>query len=288
VFDSGPITATIGPNGGTETKLYFAVVGDTRPPVEDDTAGYPSAVIGKIYADVTALNPMPPFVIGTGDYQFSNPWGSEAPKQFALYNAAKSKYSGIEFPAMGNHECTGGTATNCGPGSSYPTTNNYSAFVSALLAPIGKTQPYYSLTVNAANSAWTAKFVVIAANYWNSAQAAWLDSTLAQPTTYTFVVRHESAKVTSAPGVSPSEAIMAKYPYTLAIVGHTHTYYHSATREVVFGNGGAPLSSSGSYGFGLVIQRDNGNIEVDEIDMNTGLADSNFRFALHPNGTPAP
>ena len=64
------------------------------------------------------------------------------------------------------------------------------------------------------------------------------------PTTYTFIMRHEAASANTAPGVTPSETIMAKYPYTLAIVGHTHDYEKSGAKEVIFGNEGAPLTTS--------------------------------------------
>src|SRR5207302_8532846 len=41
-FDGGaPVTGSVGANGGTLNRLYFAVVGDTRPPSPDDTASYP-------------------------------------------------------------------------------------------------------------------------------------------------------------------------------------------------------------------------------------------------------
>jgi hypothetical protein len=53
---------------------------------------------------------------------------------------------------------------------------------------------------------------------------------------------------------------------------------------VVFGNGGAPLTS-GYYGYGLVTQRADKSIQVDGIDMTTGNADSWFRFAVTPDGT---
>lgn len=84
---------------------------------------------------------------------------------------------------------------------------------------------------------------------------------------------------------------MAQYPYTLAIVGHTHTYSKSGAREVIIGNGGAPLTSSGtsaSYGFALVQQRADNAIQVDMIDSMTGQPDTSFRFALNPDGSPAP
>lgn len=285
----GPIKSQIANNGGTESRLLFAIVGDTRPPGMDQTGAYPTAIINKIFSDIKSLTPMPPFVVATGDYQFASAYmGNEASKQFALYTAASAPYrqaGGIEFPAMGNHECTGAVISNCGQGNQYPTTNNYTAFQAAMLAPIGKNLPYYVINVNATDGSWTSKFVFIAANAWNAAQASWLESTLASATTYTFIIRHESAYANTAPGVVPSEQIMAKHPYTLAIVGHTHTVWHTkGAREVVFGNGGAPLTS-GYYGYGLVTQRADKSIQVDGIDMTTGNADSWFRFAVTPDGT---
>jgi hypothetical protein len=282
VYDGG-VTATIDGNGGTESHLYFAVVGDTRPANEDDTSNYPSAIIGGIFSDLSKVNPMPPFVVSTGDYQFSSPSGSQASAQLNKYLSAHGNYTGVQFPAMGNHECTGATASNCGNGNTDGITNNYSAFMSLLLGPIQKTKPYYAIDVNASDSSWTAKFVFVAANAWDSTQSSWLSSTLAQKTTYTFIVRHEPASATTAPGVSPSEAIMKNYPYTLAIVGHSHEYYHSSgSREVVIGNGGAPISTNQNYGYAIVQQLTNGNVEVDMYDYSTNVADSKFRFTVTP------
>jgi hypothetical protein len=282
VYDGG-VTGTIGANGGTESHLYFAVVGDTRPANEDDTSNYPTTVIDTIFADISKVSPMPPFVVSTGDYQFSNPNGSQANAQLSKYVAARGSYTGVQFPAMGNHECTGATASNCGSGNTDGITNNYTAFMNQLLAPIQKTSPYYVINVNASDNSWTAKFVFIAANAWDSTQSSWLSSTLAKTTTYTFIVRHEEASANTAPGVSPSETIMAKYPYTLAIVGHSHEYYHSSgSREVVIGNGGAPLSTSQNYGYALVQQLTNGNIQVDMYDYQSNTKDSKFEFSVTP------
>jgi hypothetical protein len=289
-YDAG-VTSTIGPSGGTESNLFFAIVGDTRPATEDDTAHYPTAIISKIFSDLSSLKTVPPFVVSTGDYQFSNPYGNEAAAQLALYLKAKGNYPGVQFPAMGNHECTGGTSSNCGTGNTNGITNNYSEFISQLLGPIQKTKPYYVVNVNAPNNAWTAKFVFIAANAWDSTQASWLDSTLAQSTTYTFVVRHEPASATTAPGVGPSETIMKKHPYTLAIVGHSHEYYHSKysnPKEVVIGNGGAPLATNQNYGYGIVAQRSDGSLAVDMYDYQTNAAVTSFHFAVKPDGSAAP
>ena len=288
-FFDGGVTGNIDGNGGTESLLYFAIVGDTRPATEDDTAHYPSAVIGKIFSDLGALQPVPPFVVSTGDYQFSNPYGNQAQAQLQLYIDARGSYPGIQFPTMGNHECTGGTASNCGKGNQYGLTNNYDAFMSMLLGPLQKTLPYYEIDVAEPNNAWTAKFVFVAANAWDATQASWLDSALAKSTTYTFVVRHEPAAATTAPGVTPSQTIMAKHPYTLAIVGHTHEYHHtSGSREVIIGNGGAPLATTGNYGYGIVLQRSDGSLQVDMYDYQSGAPDTKFRFAVHPDGSHAP
>jgi len=277
----GGVQSNIGSNGGTESTLYFAVIGDTRPAVIDDTSGYPTSTITKIWSDVNSLNPMPPFVVTTGDYMFASTSGTQQAPQLKLYTSARANYSGVDFPAMGNHECTGATASNCASS----TTTNMSEFMKQLLGPISKTTPYYSINVNSPTNAWTAKFVFVAANAWDSTQSSWLSSTLAQSTTYTFIIRHESATASTAPGVSPSEQIMKQYAYTLSIVGHAHTYSHPSTKEVLFGNGGAPLTS-GNYGFGLLTQRSDGAIMVDAYDYSTMKPDSSFHFAVKPDGTP--
>jgi hypothetical protein len=72
--------------------------------------------------------------------------------------------------------------------------------------------------------------------------------------------------------------IIASYPYTLEIVGHSHTYGHYTSpypREVLIGNG-----------FGVFKQRSDGAIVVvDMIDYQTLKADSYFHFVVTPTGT---
>ena len=286
-FDGGPPpTGTVGPNGGTLSRLFFGVVGDTRPPTIDDTNGYPTAVITKIYEGVQTSGA--PFAVSTGDYIFAYNQSGQSQAQFSLYVSARSKFSGVLFPALGNHECTGAVASNCGQGNPDGTPRNYTDYINALLSPIQKSEPYYSIEIDHPQKNWTSKFVFIAANAWSNAQATWLDGALAQPTTYTFVVRHEPSGATTAPGVSPSEQIMTKHPYTLAIVGHTHTYYRGSNREVVIGNGGAPLSGGKDYGYAIMNQRTDGAIQVDMIHYSSGLADPQFRFAVKADGSAAP
>ena len=147
----------------------------------------------------------------------------------------------------------------------------------------GTIVPLYTYPTDAS---WTAKFVFIAANAWTAAQGTWLQGVMAKPTTYTFVVRHEPRNANTAPGVTPSEAIINAFPYTLAIVGHSHAYFKSGPKQVTIGNGGAPLMGT-NYGYAVINQRPDMSIQVDMIDYQTLLADSSFRFFLKPDGTRA-
>jgi hypothetical protein len=285
-----PIAGGFGPRGSALPDLLFACVGDTRPAIENDTAHYPVDVIQRIFQDIESLRPRPPFVISTGDYVFaSGRNGADATAQFDLYLRARAAYSGALFPAMGNHECTGATSSNCGPDSPAGLTSVYLAYVQKMLEPVEKSEPYYAVRVIGVDSSWTAKFVIVAANAWSTGQAEWLDAAMSEATTYTIVVRHEPADVTEAPGVTPSEAILTRHPYTLVLVGHSHTYARSADRprEVIIGNGGAPLSGK-SYGFGIFRRRVDGAIVVDMVDWQTGAIDPAFHFAVTPAGEPAP
>jgi Calcineurin-like phosphoesterase len=287
-----PATSPIGADGGTLPRLVFAVVGDTRPATVDDTAGYPVGIITAIFAGLRAVEPRPALAVSTGDYLFASTpprdGDSQAGPQLDIYMQARARFPGPLFPALGNHECTGATSSNCGPGGRDGVTANYSAFLEKMLAPIGKATPYYAVDLAAADATWTAKFVFVAANAWSSAQEAWLESALAKPSTYTFVVRHEPASATSAPGVTPSELVMARHPYTLAIVGHSHTYSHDpeTPRQVLVGNGGAPLTSK-DYGFALFSQRPDGVLDVDMLQWQTRCADPSFHFAVRPDGSAA-
>jgi len=285
-IEGGAVSGSVGVNGGTVSRLFFGVVGDTRPPTEDDIAGYPTSIITGIFKDIQALSPSPTFVVSTGDYQFSNPYGNGATAQLDLYLGARAGYTGVQFPTMGNHECTGGTTSNCGTGNTNGITNNYTAFMTKMLAPLGVTKPYYEVDIKATDGSWTSKFLFVAANAWDNAQSTWFSTAMAKKTTYTFVVRHESASTSPAPpGVAGSEAIMAKNPYTLSIVGHTHSYYHAKnSREVLVGNGGAPLTSK-TYGFAILSQRSDGAIVGDMVDATTKQTDSYFHFVVKPDGT---
>jgi hypothetical protein len=178
---------------------------------------------------------------------------------------------------MGNHECTGATASNC---PNLNETPNIQAFMK--MVPAGVTKPYYRIDVP--TPLGKAKLVFIAANAWDSTQSSWLATQLADPTTYTFVMRHEPTSSSGVPtGVTASESIVSAHPFTVEMLGHTHEYRHQDTKHVISGNAGAPLQT-GSYGLLLVEQQSNGNITVNEIDEAT--ASVNDTWTVSPTGQP--
>ena len=63
MFTSRETNGTVAYPARRPLMTLFAVVGDTRPPTYDDTQGYPTAIIQKIYGDIEGLNPHPPFML---------------------------------------------------------------------------------------------------------------------------------------------------------------------------------------------------------------------------------
>lgn len=265
-----PARMGAGPGGGLLADLRFAVVGDTRPANLDDTANYPTAVITAIWTAVAAESPLPAFALTTGDYMFASPSGAEVDPQLDLYLGARMNFPGIVYPTMGNHECNGDTDSNCGPGTTIGGTSNYNEFMTRMIEPIGEGRPYFVERFAAVDASWSAKFVFIAANAWTDAQANWLDLALSEPSTYTFIMRHEPHYSTTAPGVDPSGEIIAKYPQTMLITGHTHSYTHyPAYREIIVGTGGAPLSTSIDYGYVIIARQIDGSLQSTAYDYLT-------------------
>ena len=76
----GPI-GSVGDSGGTIPTLSFAIVGGARPPNQDNSAAYPTAILTKIWQDVEAYSPRPAFALTTGDYTFASPQGNQAVPQ---------------------------------------------------------------------------------------------------------------------------------------------------------------------------------------------------------------
>jgi hypothetical protein len=253
------------------SRLFFAVVGDTRPSELDATSSYPTSIIQKIYADIAALNPRPQFVLTTGDYMFATPNGTEGAAQIQLYANAARQYSGTVFPVMGNQECAGPTSSNCASLS----TGNFSAFMQTLVTPLAKDKPYYSIPLNAVDGSWTAKLVVVACNAWDAAQKSWLSGELGRSTTYTFVARHEPTGASGAPCANDMDSMLAQSTYDLLIVGHTHTFSRYQ-KELIVGNGGAPLSGNVNFGFVTLEQVGGRTFRVTLYDYMTALPVSSF------------
>jgi hypothetical protein len=262
----------IGPTGGTVDRLAFAVWGDSRPGQPNDDASYPSAVVHGI-AQLAARSPAE-FGVATGDYMFSSTSSSVA-TQVSMLLSAEGAFTKPIFRTMGNHECTGATASNCPNGTE---TYNVRAFMMQLV-PFAQ-KPYYTFTVH--TQMGDAKFVFVAANAWDSTQQSWLDAQLSQSTKYTFVIRHEPPGNTEAPGAAPSDAIINAHPLTVGFYGHTHTYRKVAANAVISGNGGAPMSY-GYPGFVYVEQRPDGNITLEEIRADTGEVTQ--QWAVTPTGS---
>jgi hypothetical protein len=240
----------------------FAAFGDVRPGSPNDTANYPTEIVTALFKQIAAEGAQ--LAVGTGDYMFASTWnGAGVDAQVALLLGAEAGFAGPVYHTLGNHECSGGTASNCPRGDETP---NIRAFM-AKLAPAGTPTPWYRVDVDTGRGA--AKLVFVAANAWSDAQAQWLETQLADPTAYTFVIRHEPPAVTETPGVAPSDAIIHRYPITLELFGHWHRYQRLDEKHLVSGNGGAPLSF-GHYGFVLVDLLQNGNLSVTEIDYATG------------------
>jgi hypothetical protein len=268
-------------------ELRFAIVGDTRPANEDDTANYPTAVVTRIWDDVNNEQPQPPFAISTGDYMYAAPANHEQDPQLDLYLGARAHYGSIVYAAMGNHECTGSTTSNCGEGAGAPdgVTANMTAYLDRMVRPLGPNRAWYVVHLAAQDGSWTAKIVVVAANAWGDEQAAFLETALSEPTTYTFVVRHEPDYATAVDGVNKSGAIITAHPLTLLVTGHVHTYAHLPdVHEVVVGNGGAPLVSSIDYGYAIVFRRPDGALDFTEYDyMTRAVID---HFVVNADGSP--
>jgi hypothetical protein len=264
------------PSGGG-TPFSFAVFGDARPPIPEDSFQYPSAIVSGIFSQAQAQGAQ--IMIGTGDYM--NAFTSTAvDAQVQAFQSAQSGFKGSIYLAMGNHECQTTTQSNCPNGSESP---NVQAYL-AKLAPAGVNKPYYRIDLSSPSG--TAKIIFIAPNAWSTEQEDWLKQQIADATKYTFIVRHEPSDSNTAPGVTPSDMVLAGAPLTVAFYGHTHEYKRLDVQHVISGNGGAPLDTGTHYGFVLVQQLADGNLALSEIDQATGMPLDAWKVT--PDGQPAP
>jgi Calcineurin-like phosphoesterase len=266
--------------GGEVSLLSFGAFGDVRPPIPDDDFQYPTTVVTTIMKQIATIKPQ--FVVATGDYMYVEFIAASANDQIALLKNAETNVDAPIFHAMGNHECNSFSDVNC------PNLNesvNITAFLSQLVA--FTPTPWYSFTIHTALG--DAKFLFIAVNAWNPAQAAWLTAALNVSTRYTFIIRHQptpdAGDDSSAAGVAASDAIIAGHPITLFLYGHVHEYNHLTVNAVITGNAGAPLDA-GAYGWLHVLQRSDGNIAVNAVQMSSGMVMDSW--AVTPEGLAAP
>jgi hypothetical protein len=273
--DASPDSA-IGPMGGTVDRFRFGMFGDVRPPNQDQTAMYPTAVINSVLSGMQGLNVQ--FAVASGDYMFAST-GTIASTQVQMLLDAERSLGVPIFHALGNHECTGATATNCPNGTE---TGNIQVFHS-MLAP-AYSGVYYDWYIH--TSMGDAHFIATAPNAWNPTQQSWLTAALAQPAQYIFVIAHEPPSAPPGPGSVAIEDAIAASPQgvTLRLYGHTHSYRHLTNNSVISGNAGAPLAGTGgTYGFVTVEQQADGNVQVSAWDVGQPPTMSET-FLLSPTG----
>ena len=257
--DAGPLpTGTVGTDGGTVERLWFATTGDTRPGNCDDTTAYPRAAITEIAKSMKALKVQ--FALDLGDHMYvCNGSTSEAQIQMGYYTDAISGGPSTWFMTMGNHEC-GKWAYSGGYSGCFGTAAdaNYDAYLAALQRP----KPYYSFDVTTAKG--LARFVVIADDSWNAAQKAWLEATLADADSkaaYTFISRHHPT-TGSRTGNAEILAAIDAHKYSLILTAHTHSYSRGSDhggRAPIIGLGGVP--SRATPGFATVLQQADGSLQ---------------------------
>jgi hypothetical protein len=261
--DEGAVpSGRVDANGGKVDRLWFATTGDTRPAECDQTNAYPKAAIARIAASMKALRVQ--FTIDLGDHMYvCNQSDPEARQQMGFYMDATAQGPPTWWMTMGNHECgSGAYPYACFVGG--PHDANFAAFMAALGRPL----PYYANDVQ--TSLGLARFVVIADDSWNAAQAAWLKETLSDAdrrAKYTIIARHHPVQGTRT-GAPEILNILSQHKYALILTAHNHEYQHDTRtwqgRSAVVGLGGA----GGKWGFGTVLQSSEGLLVFVQRDAN--------------------
>jgi hypothetical protein len=253
---------SVGADGGTVDRLWFATTGDTRPAACDATDAYPKAAIAQIAQSMKALRVQ--FAVDLGDHMYvCNRSDAAAQQQMSFYLAAVAQGPSPWWMTMGNHEC----GNNVYPYACFvsgPHDANFAAYMSALKRP----QPYYFNDVQ--TSTGLARFVIIADDSWDSTQSAWLSSTLADADArakYTIVARHHPVQG-SRTGLPEIVSILRQHKYALILTAHNHDYEHDLAtwggRSTVVGLGGA----GGRWGFGTVLQNPDDTLTFVQRDAN--------------------
>jgi hypothetical protein len=262
--DAGVVPAgTVGFDGGTVDRLWFATTGDTRPGFCDRTADYPTATITQIARSMRALRVH--LALDLGDHMYvCSQSAADAREQMRLYMSAVGQGPAPFWMTMGNHEC----------GNELPP---FSCFVGrgdanfdAYMAALGRPLPYYFTDVR--TSLGKARFVVIADDSWDAAQADWLESTLSTADAearYTIVARHHPMTGSGA-GNPRIVAAIARHKYSLILTAHSHLYAHDTInfggRSAIVGLGGVPTGPL--PGFATVLQNEDGTLTFVRRDAN--------------------
>ena len=262
--DPGEVpSGSVGFDGGTVDRLWFATTGDTRPGFCDRTADYPAATVAQIARAMKELKVQ--FALDLGDHMYvCNQSAAEAQEQMRLYMDAVAQGPSTFWMTMGNHEC----GSDVPPFSCFAGQRdaNFDAYMAALRRPL----PYYFTDVRTGRG--MARFVVVADDSWDAAQADWLESTLGAAdvsAAYTIVVRHHPVTGSST-GNPRIVQTVARHKYSLILTAHSHFYAHDTTnfggRSVIVGIGGVP--SSALPGFATVLQNQDGSLTFLRRDAN--------------------
>ena len=111
-------------------ELRFAMVGDTRPANLDDTADYPTDDHHEDLARRRGRVAAPQFAVVDRRLHVREHDGTPSGRRSSIsYLGARAAVLRPVYPAMGNHECTGCTASNCGTGSTDGFTANFTDFI---------------------------------------------------------------------------------------------------------------------------------------------------------------
>jgi len=85
--------------------------------------------------------------------------------------------------------------------------------------------------------------------------------------------------------MASTTATLANHPLTLLIVGHTHTYRHDAARkQVIVGNGGAPINTGANYGYAIIERELDGTVTSTSYDYTSHAVVD--RFTVKADGSP--
>lgn len=253
-------------------------------------------------------------VVATGDFQEDGDTTSATTEIDDFESAIALYTAGPTYPAMGNHECVSTSITTYCAVGGY-TTVNFDAFMQMLVdlkTPNTNGKPYYYETLTAPNGD-TAKFVQTAAQAWDSTQVSWLTTTLAVPSTFTFLARHEpddavgctnsttnDNTTNSCPFIADVQKAInaAPVPVTLKLTGHTHEIrFDNQNDAIVSGAGGVAIESGCSgnstnttycnYGYVYCQELTNKTFLCNAYDATSGLVTTPGPH-IAANGAPNP